>query len=204
MFLKSCLSSFCKTTLVPQKDTPTWGCPGNKGDVRVDCGRSADSSEVHVPESNGRDVGRGTVEFNLRGWVRDDSVTATLFQGIPHCEVFDLLTVCKNGGGGRRGEGLGYFITGMMSTEWERSKWPWSIFRRVHPSTCSSSLFMKWNIYLSLFQAKSRCANTISQHLPFLKLSPLTSKLLNCGKAWELGNKKYSNVYITVKTDWVF
>ena len=54
-------------SLVPQKDTPTGGCPGNERDVRVDCGRSADGSEVHVPESNGGDVGRGTVEFNLRG-----------------------------------------------------------------------------------------------------------------------------------------
>lgn len=88
----------------------------------MDCGRSADGSEVHVPESNGGDVGRGTVEFNLRGCMRErgDSVTATSRPF--HCKVFNLLTVCKNGGGGRRGEGLGYFITGMMSTEWERSE----------------------------------------------------------------------------------
>ena len=69
----------------------------------MDCGRSADGSEVHVPESNGGDVGRGTVEFNLRGCMRErgDSVTATSRPF--HCKVFNLLTVCKNGGGGKEG-----------------------------------------------------------------------------------------------------
>ena len=52
---------------VPQKDTPTGGCPGNDRNVRMDCGRRTDGSEVHVPEGNGGDVGRCTVKFNLRG-----------------------------------------------------------------------------------------------------------------------------------------
>ena len=52
---------------VPQKDTPTRGGPGNDRNVRMDCGRRADSSEIHVPEGNGGDVGRCTVKFNLRG-----------------------------------------------------------------------------------------------------------------------------------------
>ena len=56
-----------KQLSVPQKDTPTGGCPGNDRNVRMDCGRRADSSEIHVPKGNGGDVGRGTVEFNLRG-----------------------------------------------------------------------------------------------------------------------------------------
>ena len=115
MFLKSCLSSFCKTTLVPQKDTPTGGCPGNERDVRVDCGRSADSSEVHVPESNGRDVGRGTVEFNLRGWVRDTSVTATSFQGLPTVKS----SICLQFARMEEGEGGGK-AWDILSQEWCR------------------------------------------------------------------------------------
>ena len=65
-FSKSCLS-FYEQPLVPQKDTPTGGCPGNDRNVRMDCGRRTDGSEVHVPEGNGGDVGRCTVKFNLRG-----------------------------------------------------------------------------------------------------------------------------------------
>ena len=89
---KSCLS-FYEQLSVPQKNTPTGGCPGNDRNVRMDRGRRADSSEVHVPKGNGGDVGRGTVEFNLRGErERDDSVTATSVPGLPTDSiVFDPL-----------------------------------------------------------------------------------------------------------------
>ena len=61
------LPSFYEQLSVPQKNTPTGGCPGNDRNVRMDCGRRTDGSEIHVLKGNGGDVGRHTVKFNLRG-----------------------------------------------------------------------------------------------------------------------------------------
>ena len=61
------MPSFYEQLSVPQNNMPNGGCPGNDRNVRMDCGRRADGSEVHILEGNGGDVGRGTVKFNLRG-----------------------------------------------------------------------------------------------------------------------------------------